>query len=87
MDYIEYIHNLRAAMKLVASKIPELRETAKQSYYQSRDEDIKISLMSDEDFYNLQTKYDEVEPKLYQFNPDEEYGIVRTMAAEDMRGE
>jgi hypothetical protein len=86
MNYIEYMHNLRAAMKLVREKIPQIKEAAEKAYLKERDEDIRIALMSDEEFYKLQTKYEEVEPSLYRFNPEEEYGMVHTMWPEDMRG-
>lgn len=87
MEYIEWMNNLRHAMKVVASKAPEIIEVIESKAIRERDQDLGIALMRDETWYKLQKKYEEVEPKLYQFYPEEEFGAVHTMWAEDMKGD
>jgi hypothetical protein len=86
-QYIEYMTNLRAATRLISGLVPEILEVMQMKAQLERHEEIEILLMPDKAFHILVDKYEEIEPKLYRFNPDEEYGIVRTMNAEEMRGE
>lgn len=77
MQYIEYMSNLRHALEVVRKVVPEVMNVAHMKASLERDDDLKIMLMPDDAWLNLQDKYAEVEPKLYQFNPEEEYGVRR----------
>ncbi len=87
MEYIEYMNNLRHAINVVASKVPDVLALIESRAIEEGDKDLDIALLPDQAWYILQSQYEEVEPRLYRFNPDEEYGVVRTMWSEDMRGE
>ena len=86
-NYIEYMRNLRYAVRVVSSKIPEVIDCIQSRAERERDQDLDIALMPDMAFHILERKYEEVESKLYRFNADEEYGAVHTMWPEDMRGD
>ena len=79
MEYINYMSNLRHALSVVASKVPEILNLIENKAIEEGDKDLEIALLPDQAWYILQRQYEEIEPKLYRFNPDEEYGIVRTM--------
>ena len=86
-SYIEYMHNLRHAMRVISERIPEVIDVIQSKANRERDEDLNIALMPDMAFHILERKYDEIEAKLFRFNPDKEYGMVHTMWPEDMRGD
>ena len=75
-SYIEYIDGLRAAFKLVASKIPEVIQAANDARNRRahEDPDLDIIFMSDDKFNSMLDSYYEIEPKLYMFDPEQEYG-------------
>lgn len=77
MEYIEWMNNLRHALDVVKKVMPEVNNVAHMKAALEKDDDLKIALMPDEVWYELQNKYEEVEAKLYQFNPEEEYGVER----------
>lgn len=87
MEYIEYMSNLRHALSVVVSKVPEVLALIEDRAIEEGDKDLEIALLPDQAWYILQQQYEEIEDKLYQFNPEEEYGIVRTMSEQEMRGE
>lgn len=76
-EYIEFMSNLREAFRKVRSVMPEVFELARKRADITKDGDLEIVLLSDIAWDKLQDKYYEVEPKIYQFNPDEEYGVAR----------
>ena len=87
MEYIKYMNNLRHALRVISALVPQVIEVAQAAAERERDQDLEIALMPDMAWDILQNKYLEVEDKLYQFNPEAEYGEIHTMWAEDMRGE
>lgn len=87
MQYIGWMNDLRCALRLLEKHAEEVRVAIHEKAVLERNQDLKILLMSDEQWIALQEKYEDIEPTLYQFNPEEEYGMVHTMWPEDMRGE
>lgn len=77
MEYQEYMNNLRNAFKVIRHVMPEVLEVAKKRAFNTKDGDLNILLMSDDAWLRAQEKYEKVAPKLYQFNPEEEYGAER----------
>ncbi len=86
MEYIEWMSNLRQAMAVIRKVVPEVDRVIKTKSILEQDQDLKIITMSDEQWLSLQEKYLEVEPKLYQFNPEEEYLGVSVMWPEKTGG-
>ncbi len=87
MEYIEWMSNLRQALDVIRKVAPEVDRTIRMKATLEQDQDLKIATISDEAWVSLQDTYLEVEPKLYQFNPEEEYGTVNVLWPEDMKGE
>ena len=87
MEYVEYMNNLRYALKMVSDKVPDVIEVIEAISQREKDQDLEIALLPDEMWYHLQRKYDEVEHTIHRFNAEEEYGVIHTMWPEDMRGE
>ena len=86
MEYIEWMNNLRHAKDIIAKLVPEILEAIQEKADREQDRDLDILLTDDLVWYSLQKQFEEVEDKLYQFNPEEEYGSVNTMCTEDMMG-
>ena len=87
MEYQEYMSNLRQAYKTIKKLVPEVTEIIAKRALQTKDEELNILLMSDERWFRLQEKYEETAPRLYRFNPEEEYGTMHIMWPQDMRGD
>jgi len=77
MEYIEWMNNLRHAKDVIAAVMPEVIDAMEAHAQHYKHQDLEIALMPDEAWDILQDEYFEVEHKLYQFNPEEEYGVER----------
>lgn len=86
MDYIDDIKNLRAALRLISEKLPEVRQLIEQKKMRCPDPDLKIMTMPDMEFRILEKGWEEVEEKLNYFDYEQEYGKVDTLSKSEMRG-
>jgi hypothetical protein len=75
MQYIEYIENLRYAFKIISSKAPEILELIDSKAKIEADIDLELTVMSDVEWQIRQDTYLDIEDKIYNFNPDVEYGM------------
>jgi len=75
MEYIEYMSRLRHALSIVAATIPGVIDFSQSIAEFEKDKDVEIALMSEDEWLILQERYGEVEDKIYQFNPEDEYGM------------
>jgi hypothetical protein len=85
--YYQDITNLRHALKVVASKIPEVLEIAQRKSIEEKDIDLSMAAMTDAEFMFMQEKYGYFSKQIYEFDPNDEYGAVKTMWPNEMNGE
>jgi hypothetical protein len=84
--YRQQMKMWREALGVLSEKLPDLQSVVEEMATRKQDRDLKIMTLPDLEYKIMERECEEIEKKVYRFDPEDQYGRVETLSAEEKRG-